>query len=93
MSKIFQIFDRYRTSIDVVTTSVTSVSATVEKEKHLPRIVKELQKLGEVTVLGNHKIPVEMISLEASNASITFVVAEKHANKTLQVLHKTYIEA
>lgn len=118
IARIFEIFDRYRTSIDVVTTSVTSVSVTVENEKRFPKIIRELKKLGEVsverrkaiicavgggintaavvgrmfTVLGQSKIPVEMISQEASNVSITFVVAAKDAEKTLKVLHREYIE-
>jgi len=50
IAKIFEIFDRYRTSIDVVTTSVTSVSVTVEDEKNVGSIVKDIAKLGEVSV-------------------------------------------
>lgn len=50
IARIFEIFDHYRTSIDVVTTSVTSVSVTVEDEQHVRGIVRELKKLGEVTV-------------------------------------------
>lgn len=117
MAKIFEIFDRYHTSIDVVTTSVASVSVTADNEKNFPNILRELKKLGDVTVerhkaiicavgggintaavvgrmftvLGEQKIAVEMVSQEASNVSITFVVASKDAEKVLKVLHKEYI--
>ena len=50
MARIFEIFDAYRTSIDVVTTSVTGVSVTVENEKQLPRIIKEIRTLGDVSI-------------------------------------------
>jgi len=50
IARIFEIFDTHRTSIDVVTTSVASVSVTVEDEKNLPQILKELRKLGDVSV-------------------------------------------
>jgi aspartate kinase len=43
------------------------------------------------TVLGEHKIPVEMISQASGGVSITFVVDESNADKALQVLHKEYI--
>jgi aspartokinase/homoserine dehydrogenase 1 len=50
IARIFEIFNAYRTSIDVVTTSVTSVSVTVEDEKNLPKITKALRALGDVSV-------------------------------------------
>jgi aspartate kinase len=50
MAAIFQLFDRHRTSVDVVTTSIASVSVTVEDEKHVDEIVEELRQLGDVSV-------------------------------------------
>ncbi len=50
MSRIFGIFDKYHTSIDLVATSVVSVSLTTDNGEHLDKIVKELSKLGEVRV-------------------------------------------
>lgn len=50
IARIFEIFNTYRTSIDVVTTSVTSVSVTVEDEANLSKIVKALGELGDVSV-------------------------------------------
>ncbi len=47
---LFEIFDRHRTAVDVVTTSEVSVSLTVEDGDALPLIVKELKSLGEVAV-------------------------------------------
>lgn len=50
IARILEIFNTYRTSIDVVTTSVTSVSVTVEDEKNLSKIIPALQELGDVSV-------------------------------------------
>jgi aspartate kinase len=47
---IFEIFDRYRTSVDVVSTSEVSVSMTIEATDRLDEITKELSNLGRVTV-------------------------------------------
>lgn len=47
---LFEIFDRYRTVIDVVTTSEVSVSLSLDDARSLPAIVKELEKLGTVRV-------------------------------------------
>ena len=47
---IFEIFDRYRTAVDVVTTSEVSVSLSLDDTSALPGIVAELEKLGAVSV-------------------------------------------
>ena len=47
---IFEVFDRYRTSVDVVTTSEVSVSVTLDSVKALEGIERELRALGDVTV-------------------------------------------
>lgn len=47
---LFEIFDRHRTPVDVVSTSEVSVSLTVENGDALPAILEELRRLGEVSV-------------------------------------------
>lgn len=50
MSQVFEIFDRYKTSVDLVTTSEVGVSLTIDNLKHLDEIVTELKKFGTVEV-------------------------------------------
>ncbi len=47
---IFEVFDRHQTSIDVVTTSETSVSMTLDNTDRLEVILEELNRIGEVHV-------------------------------------------
>jgi aspartate kinase len=47
---IFEIFDRHRTAVDVVTTSEVSVSLSLDDASSLPAILEELKQLGEVEV-------------------------------------------
>ncbi|MBD0373101.1 MAG: lysine-sensitive aspartokinase 3 [Pyrinomonadaceae bacterium] len=47
---IFEIFDRHRTAVDVVTTSEVSVSLSLDDASALPAILEELKRLGEVEV-------------------------------------------
>ncbi len=54
--KIFQIFDAYKTPIDLVTTSEIAVSLTIDDTTHLPKITKELEQLGMVEIDGNQSI-------------------------------------
>ncbi len=50
MSALFQIFERFRTVIDVVTTSEVSVALTLDNTESIEQIVTELSRLGEVEV-------------------------------------------
>lgn len=47
---IFEVFDRHRTVVDVVTTSEVSVSLSLDDASNLEPIVVELERLGTVTV-------------------------------------------
>ena len=50
LRKVFEIFESYQTSIDMVCTSEVGVSLTIDKNKHLQEIIDELKKFGTVTV-------------------------------------------
>lgn len=50
MSAVFQVFDRHRTVIDVISTSEVSVALTLDDPGSIERIVEELSRLGEVEV-------------------------------------------
>jgi aspartate kinase len=47
---IFEVFDRYQTSVDVVTTSEVSVSMTLDGVERLEAIKRDLSGIGEVKV-------------------------------------------
>lgn len=50
MSALFQVFERFRTVIDVISTSEVSVALTLDNTGELDKIVTELQRLGDVEV-------------------------------------------
>jgi aspartate kinase len=50
LKAIFEIFDRFETSVDLLATSEVSVSLTIDETRRLDRIVSELQKFSTVTV-------------------------------------------
>ena len=47
---LFEVFDKHRTVVDVVTTSEVSVSLSLDDARALPAIVEELERLGTVRV-------------------------------------------
>src|SRR6187200_1920055 len=56
LRKIFEVFEKYRTSIDMVTTSEVAVSVTIDNPVFINDIVKELEPFGAITVEENFSI-------------------------------------
>jgi len=56
LARIFEIFDRHRTSVDVVATSEISVSLTIDDARHLESLTVDLSQLGDVSVERNRGI-------------------------------------
>lgn len=56
MSAIFQIFERHRTVVDVVTTSEVSVSLTLDSTDSLEAVVKDLRRIGTVSIEPNQAV-------------------------------------
>jgi aspartate kinase len=50
LRKVFEIFESYHTSIDMICTSEVGVSVSIDNTRHLDDIVADLKKYGIVTV-------------------------------------------
>jgi aspartate kinase len=50
LRQVFEVFERFTTAVDVVTTSEVSVSVTVDDRRHLDAIAEALREFGEVSV-------------------------------------------
>ena len=53
LRKIFEVFEKYRTPIDMITTSEVAVSVTIDSNAFLKQIVKELEPFGTIGVEEN----------------------------------------
>ena len=56
LKKIFEVFDKYETAIDMITTSEIAISLTIDSDKNLDQILEELNDYGEITVEKEHSI-------------------------------------
>lgn len=70
LRKIFEVFEKYRTPIDMITTSEVAVSLTIDTTAHLKEIQKELEPFGTievdtdqsiVSIVGNELVKTEHI--------------------------------
>ena len=56
LRRIFEVFDRFETSVDMVATSEVSVSLTIDNPARLPAICNELEQFSEVSIESEQSI-------------------------------------
>jgi aspartate kinase len=56
LRRVFEVFERYKTSIDMITTSEVAVSVTIDDITYLNEILNELKAFGAVEVDKDHTI-------------------------------------
>jgi len=56
LRKVFEVFEKYRTSIDMITTSEVAVSVTIDSDIYLKEIKRELEAFGTVEIDTNQSI-------------------------------------
>src|SRR5581483_3319448 len=73
---VFEIFERYRTSIDMITTSEVAVSLTIDNPKYLKEIKKELEEIANVDVDEDQTIICIVGSVPKDSAGFGYKVLE-----------------
>jgi aspartate kinase len=53
LKAVFDVFDKYKCAIDMVSTSEVSISLSVDSNERLPEICEELSKIADVKMEGN----------------------------------------
>src|SRR5688500_417143 len=56
VARVFEVFDRHRTPVDLIATSEVSISLTVDDAERLAAVQADLAQLGDVKVLSNMAI-------------------------------------
>lgn len=70
LHKVFEIFETYKTPIDMIATSEVGVSVTVDSERDLHAIVNELKKFATVTIDRDMVIVCVVGDLEWHNSGL-----------------------
>jgi aspartate kinase len=56
LRQVFEVFERFKTAVDMVTTSEVSVSVTVDDATHLAGVVEALSEFAEVSVVPHQAL-------------------------------------
>ena len=56
LSRLFRVFEKYRKSVDVISTSEVSVSLTIDSDENLESILEELESIADIKVLEGRTV-------------------------------------
>ena len=73
LRKIFEVFEKYKTPIDMITTSEVAVSVTIDSELHLAEIIEELSNIASVEIEKDQTI----VSIVGNEIAKTDAVLKK----------------
>ena len=76
LRKVFEVFENYKTSIDMICTSEVGVSVSIDDKTHLQPILNELKKLGVVEVDDNMCIICVVGDLDWRNVGFEAIATE-----------------
>lgn len=68
LRKIFEVFEKYRTPIDMITTSEVAVSLTIDSPVFLKEILKELEPFG-TTEVDHNQVIISVVGNEISQTT------------------------
>ncbi len=86
LRKVFEIFETYKTPIDMITTSEVGVSVTIDDNRHLDEIVDDLKNLGTVAVDTNQVIVCIVGDLIANNVGYTNKILDALKNIPIRMI-------
>ncbi len=88
LRKVFEIFELYKTSIDMVCTSEVGVSVTIDNASHLSDIIDELKKYG--TVMVEHDMVIVCVVGDLSSDNVGYETMACDALKEIPVRMISY---
>ncbi len=88
LRKVFEIFEIYKTSIDMVCTSEVGVTVTIDNTSHLTDIIDELKKYGTVTV--EHDMVIICVVGDLASDNVGFGTMVCNAMKQIPVKMISY---
>nr|WP_294894024.1 aspartate kinase [uncultured Pedobacter sp.] len=86
LRRVFEVFERYKTPIDMITTSEVAVSVTIDDTRYLGEITKELSDFGIVEVDVNQSIICVVGDLGASSHGFAARVFESLKHIPLRMI-------
>ncbi len=87
LRRVFEIFEKYKTPVDMITTSEVSVSVTIDNDEHLENIINELKQFANVEEVDKDQTIVCIVgNFSADKEGIAIKVLEAMKNIPIRMI-------
>lgn len=86
LRKVFEVFEQYKTPIDMITTSEVAVSLTIDNQMYIDKIIKELEGFGEITITPNQCIVSIVGQLEGEQTGVASKVFKALSQVSMKMI-------
>ncbi|MBP6384998.1 MAG: aspartate kinase [Pseudarcicella sp.] len=87
LRKVFEVFEKYKTPVDMITTSEVSVSVTIDNDEHLDNIIGELKQFANVEEVDKDQTIVCIVgNFSADKEGIAIKVLEAMKNIPIRMI-------
>jgi aspartate kinase len=86
LRRVFEVFEKYKTSIDMVSTSEVAVSVTIDSDQFLPQIEEELRSFGSIEIDRNQTIICIVGNMLAEKESVLKLVFSSLADIKIRMV-------
>ncbi|HET7819133.1 MAG TPA: aspartate kinase [Bacteroidia bacterium] len=86
LRNVFEVFERYKTSIDMITTSEVAVSVTIDSDSQLDNIKKELEQFCSIKIDKNQTIVCVVGNFSADKQGYAFRILDSLKNIPIRMI-------
>lgn len=86
LRKVFEVFERHNTPIDMITTSEVAISVTIDKDSNLPFIMEELESFGHVDLAREQTIVCIVGNFSAEKKGLSAQIFQSLKNIPLRMI-------
>jgi len=86
LRSVFEVFERYKTPIDMITTSEVAVSLTIDNDRFLKEITAELERFGQVEVDQQQTIVCVVGDFISKNSGLSLRIFESLQDIPLRMI-------
>lgn len=86
LRRVFEVFEKYKTPVDMITTSEVAVSLTIDDDKNLDKVLAELKEFSSVEVDKNQTIVCIVGSFDQDKIGISGKIFDALATVPLRMI-------
>lgn len=86
LRRVFEVFEKWRTPIDMITTSEVAVSLTIDSTCHLKELTDELSEFGHIEVEQNNSIICVVGKIDYAQAGLAAQIFKSVSNIPIKMI-------